>query len=71
MTFASLDDMTDFWGRAVAVLDCQEIRLESLEAKYAAVQAVQRVLRDIAIEKGEDVALGIIKFPRKVILPQI
>jgi hypothetical protein len=62
-------DMEDFYSKCLQKLDCQVFKLETEEAKISAIQAVQRVLREMAFRDGEDEALRIIRYPKRILLP--
>lgn len=68
---ASREIMVDFWNDCLSKLDQQTFNLESEEAKKEAIQVVQRVLRDIALSEGDDVALRVIHYPKRIIYPKI
>ncbi len=66
---AVLQEMDEFHLKCLQKLDCQVFEFESEEAKLSAIQAVQRVLREIADIDGEEEVLKIIRYPRRILLP--
>lgn len=66
MTYASIDDHSEFVDRCFRKLDVQIFALESEAAKASAIQTVQRVLRDYLLQEGEAKVLDLIRYPRRV-----
>lgn len=71
MTYSTMEEYEKFLNSCLSALDKQVFALESEEAKRCAIQAVQRVLRDVLRNSGEDVALEILRCPKRIILPKI